>query len=57
MQTVRWLVHPVTFVGKVYETTRHTLSLKRLKQLMSLADRATEIIVVVDNQHRSLVLA
>src|SRR5262249_14966545 len=51
------LQNPVAFVGEVDELRRHVLALQGGEQLVALSNRATEIVVVVDNQHWRFVFA
>src|SRR5437870_9305431 len=55
--TIRRLQDPVPLVGEIDELGRHPLALQRREQLLPLADRAAEIQVVVDHQHRRFELA
>lgn len=51
---VGWLVHPVPLVREIDQLARNAPALERGEQLQTLADRDSEIEVVVDDQHRSL---
>src|SRR5688500_4198502 len=50
------LQNPVPLVREVDEPARHLRPLQGLEQLVPLADRAAEVQVVVDDQHRRFVL-
>lgn len=47
----------MSFVGKIDETAGYPLSLESLKEFMPLADRTTEVEVVMDHEHRCFVFA
>src|SRR5262249_39143834 len=51
------LQDPVPLVRELDEPRRHPLPLQRREQLDPLADRAAEVEVVTDDQHRRLELA
>src|SRR5262245_25525566 len=51
------LEHPVPLVREVDEPARHLLPLQGREQLVSLADGAPEVQIVLDHQGRRLVLA
>jgi hypothetical protein len=57
MKTIRRFIDPMSFVWKVDELARNTLSLKCLKQFMSLSDGAAKIKVIMNDQHWRFVLA
>src|SRR5262245_17523526 len=55
--TVLGLQDPVPLIREVEEPARYALTLQRAKEFVPLPDRAAEIEVVLDQEHRRLELA
>ncbi len=52
--TVGWFCDPVAFIRKVDELAGNSQSLQCRKQLMTFADRDSEVEIIMNDEHRGL---